>query len=162
MRSWITGALLLLLLLPVTSTAAEISVQEALLRAKPAVSLVVAEVGSEVIVTCGGVGEKLIRPAPSRETGTGWFISPSGWMITNAHLVSPASQTPAGVADQQARSAVREACGELSPQALAAAAARAKVNLDPSISVILSNEIRAPATVSKYSPPVAGESMSGP
>jgi len=39
MRSWITGALLLLLL-PVTSTAAEISVQEALLRAKPAVSLV--------------------------------------------------------------------------------------------------------------------------
>src|SRR5437867_5634509 len=53
------------------------------------VSLVVAEVGSEVIVTCGGGGEKLIRPAPFRETGTGWFISPSGWMITNAHLVSP-------------------------------------------------------------------------
>ncbi len=160
MRSWITGALLPLLL-PVTSTAAEISVQEALLRAKPAVSLVVAEVGSEVIVTCGGGGEKLIRPAPFRETGTGWFISPSGWMITNAHLVSPASQTPAWVADQQARRAVREACGELSPQALAAAVARAKVKLDPSISVILSNGIRLPATVSKYSPPVAGESMSG-
>src|SRR5437899_10281509 len=159
MRSWITGALLLLL--PVISTAAEISVQEALLRAKPAVSLVVAEVGSEVIVTCGGGGEKLIRPAPFRETGTGWFISPSGWMITNAHLVSPASQTPAWVADQQARRAVREACGELSPQALAAAVARAKVKVDPSISVILSNGIRLPATVSKYSPPVAGESMSG-
>src|SRR5437879_9568545 len=109
MRSWITGALLLLL--PVTSPAAEISVQEALLRAKPAVSLVVAEVGSEVIVTCGGGGQKLIRPAPFRETGTGWFISPSGWMITNAHLVSPASQTPAWVAEQQERRAVREACG---------------------------------------------------
>src|SRR5437867_11683581 len=88
MRSWITGALLLLL--PVISTAAEISVQEALLRAKPAVSLVVAEVGSEVIVTCGGGGEKLIRPAPFRETGTGWFISPSGWLLKNALLVSPA------------------------------------------------------------------------
>src|SRR2546430_9383718 len=97
MRSWITGALLLLLL-PVTSTAAEISVQEALLRAKPAVSLVVAEVGSEVIVTCGGGGEKLIRPAPFRETGTGWFISPSGWMITNAPLGSPATPTPPGAA----------------------------------------------------------------
>src|SRR5207245_8820837 len=99
MRSWITGALLLLLL-PVTSTAAEISVQEALLRAKPAVSLVVAEVGSEVIVTCGGGGEKLIRPAPFREPGTGWFIGPSGWVTTNAHLGAPARQRPAWVADQ--------------------------------------------------------------
>src|SRR2546430_10776397 len=119
MRSWITGALLLLLL-PVTSTAAEISVQEALLRAKPAVSLVVAEVGSEVIVTCGGGGEKLIRPAPFRETGTGWVISPSGWMITNAHLVSPASQTPARGADQQGRKAVRGGGRGLLAQALRA------------------------------------------
>src|SRR5881296_4555489 len=139
MRSWITGALLLLLLLPVTSTAAEISVQEALLRAKPAVSLVVAEVGSEVIVTCGGGGEKLIRPAPFRETGTGWFISPSGWMITNAHVVSPAHRPPTWVADQQARRAVREACGELPPETLAATATRARVKLDPSLAVILSN-----------------------
>src|SRR2546429_7978331 len=100
MRSWITGALLLLLLLPVTSTAAEISVQEALLRAKPAVALVVAEVGSEVLVTCGGGGAKVVRPAPFRETGTGWFVSPSGWMITNAHVVSPAHRPPAWVADQ--------------------------------------------------------------
>src|SRR2546426_8363768 len=84
----------LLLLLPVPSTAAEFSVQEALLRAKPAVALVVAEVGSEVLVTCGGRGEKLVRPAPFRETGTGWVVSPSGWMITNAHLRSPAPPPP--------------------------------------------------------------------
>src|SRR2546428_11691285 len=103
MRSWITGALLLLL--PVISTAAEISVQEALLRAKPAVSLVVAEVGSEVIVTCGGGGEKLIRPAPFRETGTGWFISPSGGMVTNAHPLSPARQNTPWGAPQRARRA---------------------------------------------------------
>src|SRR5439155_16929204 len=74
MRLGFTGALLLLL--PATSTAAEFSVQEALLRAKPAVALVVAEVGSEVLVTCGGRGEKVVRPAPFRETGTGWFVSP--------------------------------------------------------------------------------------
>jgi S1-C subfamily serine protease len=160
MRPWITGALPLLLL-PVTPAAAEISVQEALLRAKPAVALVVAEVGSEIIVSCGGGAEKRVRPAPMRETGTGWFLSPSGWMLTNAHVVSAARKPPAGAADQQARRAVREACGELSPEALAAAAARAKVRLDPSISVILSNGVRLPATVRKYSPPVAGESMSG-
>src|SRR2546430_17250650 len=68
MRLGFTGALLLLL--PATSTAAEFSVQEALLRAKPAVALVVAEVGSEVLVTCGGRGEKGGRPAPLRRTST--------------------------------------------------------------------------------------------
>src|SRR5256712_14200404 len=92
MRSWITGALLLLL--PVISTAAEISVQEALLRAKPAVSLVVAEVGSEVIVTCGGGGGKPIRPAPFRETGPGWVISPSGWRSTTPPPLAPPSPPP--------------------------------------------------------------------
>src|SRR5213076_2804166 len=160
MRPWITGALPLLLL-PVTPAAGEISVQEALLRAKPAVALVVAEVGTEVIVSCGGGAERRVRPAPIRDTGTGWFLSPSGWMLTNAHVVSAARKPPAWAVDQQARRAVREACGELSPQALAVAAAKAQVRLDPSISVILSNGVRLPATVSKYSPPVAGETMSG-
>src|SRR5256886_8517610 len=113
MRPWIAGALLVLL--PVSPAAAEISVQEALLRAKPAVALVIAEVSSEVVLTCSGGGEKRIRPAPFRETGSGWFLSPSGWLLTNAHVVSAARNPPAWVADQQARRAVREACGELSP-----------------------------------------------
>jgi hypothetical protein len=39
--------------------------------------------------------------------------------------------------------------------------ARAKARLDPSISVILSNGMRLPATVAKYNPRVAGEGMSG-
>ncbi len=42
-----------------------------------------------------------------------------------------------------------------------AAARAAKVRLDPSISVMLSNGIRLSATVATYSPPVTGESMSG-
>src|SRR5437762_13541622 len=159
MRLGFTGALLLLL--PATSTAVEFSVQEALLRAKPAVALVVAEVGSEVLVTCGGRGEKVVRPAPFRETGTGWFVSPSGWMITNAHVVSPAHRPPAWVADPQARRAVRHACGELPPGTLAATAARARVKLDPSLAVILSNGVRLAPAVTKYSLPVAAESMSG-
>src|SRR2546422_10091041 len=107
MRLGFAGALLLLL--PATSTAAEFSVQEALLRAKPAVALVVAEVGSEVLVTCGGRGEEVVRPAPFRETGTGWFVSPRGWVITNPHVVAPPHPPPAWGADPQARPPAREA-----------------------------------------------------
>src|SRR5256885_14240061 len=95
MRLGFTGALLLLL--PATSAAAEFSVQEALLRAKPAVALVVAEVGSEVLVTCGGRGEEGVRPAPLRETGTGWFVRPGRWGVTNPPaLVPPPPPPPPG------------------------------------------------------------------
>src|SRR3972149_1857006 len=109
-------ALAFLFLVP-SSAAAEISVQEALLRAKPAVALVVAEVSAEVVVLCGGGPEKKISPAPFRETGTGWFLNPSGWVITNGPVVSPPPRPPKTVAEPQARAAVREACGNLSPQA---------------------------------------------
>ena len=158
MRRW--PALAVFLLAPPAAQAADVSVQEALLRAKPAVAMVVAEVAAEVTVSCGG-RETTAAAAPFRETGTGWFISPGGWMITNAHVVSPARQTPKWVADKLAQSGARQACGDLGAPALAALAARARVKLDPSIYVILSNGIRLPATVAKYSPPVACEAMSG-
>lgn len=64
MRAWLTVALALLP--PGIATADEISVQEALLRAKPAVALVVAEVGSEVAVNCGPGGELSVKPTPFR------------------------------------------------------------------------------------------------
>lgn len=135
--------------------------QEALLRAKPAVALVMSEVASELIVTCPTGGRKRVAPTPLRETGTGWFISPSGWMITNAHVVSPARQPSKGITDKLIEAGVSEACGNIGRQARASAVAGAKLTLDPSISVILSNGIRLAATVVKYSPPVAGEAMSG-
>ncbi len=154
-------SLTLPLLAPVAAFAAEVSVQEALLRAKPAVALVIAEVASDIAVSCGAGPEKRLSPTPFRETGTGWFIAPSGWMITNAHVVSPAHTPSRSIAEQLAQQAAREACGGLSPPALAAVAGRAKVKLNPSIYVILSNGIRLTATVVKYSPPVGGEGMSG-
>jgi len=46
------------------------SVQEAILRAKPATVLVITEVTSEVSVNCGG-GLTKVSPNPFRETGTG-------------------------------------------------------------------------------------------
>ena len=159
MGKWIASVLLLAV--PGIAGGAELSVQEALLRSKPAVALVVSEVASEVMVKCPTGDQQRVIPTPLRETGTGWFIAPNGWMITNAHVVSPAHLPPKAIAEQQVEDGVRRACGDIGQQALSTVIARAQVKLNPSISVILSNGIRLPATVVRYSPPVAGERMSG-
>lgn len=137
--------------------AADVSVQEALLRAKPAVALVIAEVTTEVQVDCGR-GPVRVKPPMLRETGTAWFVDPAGWMVTNAHVVSPAHQPPGWLLARQRRQAVDQACG---PGAAAGVFAGAQVKAAPSLSVMLSNGSRWPARVVKYSPPVAGEAMSG-
>ena len=129
------------------------TVQEALLRAKPAVVLVVSEVGGDVVVRCGGGAERKVTPPPFRETGTGWFVGPAGWVVTNAHVVSPAYRPPDWLTREQADKAVKQTCG--------AVPGTARPALEPSISVFLSNGVKFPATVVKYSPPVAGEAMSG-
>ena len=143
------------------AAAAAPSVQEVLLRAKPAVALVVSEVTAEVTVACPGGGKQQVSPPPVRETGTGWFISPSGWVITNGHVVSPAHQPRQDDERQLRERAVRQACGDLDDKRLTETVARAKVKLDSTISVILSNGMRLPAAVAKYSPPVADKGMSG-
>jgi S1-C subfamily serine protease len=149
---------LLLAVGAVMPASAAVSPQETLVRAKPAVTLVIVEVGSEVTLTCPGGREQTVTPAPFRETGTGWFVDPSGWLITNAHVVARAHGPSERASRDQIRRAVTSACGETG---MAAAARTAKVKLDPSISVILSNGIRLAATVAKYSPPLTGEAMSG-
>jgi len=158
MHRWFASALVLAL--PCLADAAP-SVQEVLLRAKPAVALVVSEVAAEVTVTCPSGGRQQVTPPPVRETGTGWFISPSGWVITNGHVVSPAHRPQPSIERELLERGVRQACGDVSEQTLADAIARAKAKLDPSISVILSNGMRLSATVAKYIPPVTGEGMSG-
>jgi S1-C subfamily serine protease len=158
MRRWFASVLVLAV--PCLADAAP-SVQEVLLRAKPAVALVVSEVAAEVTVTCPSGGSQQVTPPPIRETGTGWFINPSGWVITNGHVVSPAHRPLPSIERELLERGVRQACGDVSDQTLAAAVVRAKAKLDPAISVILSNGMRLSATVAKYSPPVAGEGMSG-
>ena len=158
MHRWFASALISVL--PSLADAAP-PVQEVLLRAKPAVALVVSEVAAEVTVTCPSAGGQQVAPPPVRETGTGWFISPSGWVITNGHVVSPAYRPQPSLERELLERGVRQACGDVSDQTLADAVARAKAKLDPSISVILSNGMRLSATVAKYIPPVAGEGMSG-
>jgi S1-C subfamily serine protease/rhodanese-related sulfurtransferase len=153
-----------------------ITVQEALLRAKPATVLVVAEVASEVTLDCGS-GPIKITPPVFRETGTGWFLDADGWLMTNGHVVQPAYEPPRWLANQQAQRAVTSAClpqvlkkmglqpGDR-PESEEAAKRKlldsvlpsAKVNLKPDVFVVTSKG-RFKAEVKKYSPPV--NEMSG-
>ena len=158
-----------------------LSVQETVLRAKPATVLVISEVAAEVTLNCGS-GQQSITPPPFRETGTGWFIDPSGWVITNGHVVQPAYETPRWLVNQVAQRAVTTACLEAALKAkgmqpgerpdaedaikrklLDQVLPTVKVNVTPQVSVVLSNGNRLKSEVKKYSPPVSTEpgAMSG-
>ena len=158
-----------------------LSVQETVLRAKPATVLIISEVSAEVTLNCGG-GPQTVTPPAFRETGTGWFIDPTGWVITNGHVVQPAHEVPRWLVNQQAQRAVSAAC---LPAALQAAKVQpgehpeqedaikrrlldkvlptVKVNITPQVSVVLSSGLRLKGEVKKYSPPVSAEpgTMSG-
>ncbi len=154
---------------------APISLPEGMLRAKPAVVLVVAEVTAEVTLDCGG-GPTKVTPPPFRETGTGWFIDSGGWVVTNGHVVQPAHETPRWLVNQQAQRAVSMAClpralerARLTPgerpdaedavrrKLLDAVLPTAKVTLNPQVFVLISNGSKLKAEVKKYSPPVSTE-----
>jgi S1-C subfamily serine protease len=168
----------LLLGLPARAAAQERSLQEILLRAKPAAVIVVAEVGGQVRLRCGGV-EKTVSPAPYRESGSGFFISPRGWVITNGHVVYVAQEPPRRwMTTHLVEKAFRAEClpdlltrrgliaGErpdledtLTREAVASTPAD-NVTLDPTVSVILQNGMRLAGRIAKYSAP-RGETMSG-
>jgi S1-C subfamily serine protease len=152
-----------------------LSVQETVLRAKPATVLVISEVAAEVSLNCGS-GPQTVTPGAFKETGTGWFIDPSGWVVTNGHVVQPAHETPRWLVNQMAQRAVTTAC---LPDALKAAKLEAgenpaaeealkrrvldkvlptvKVTIAPKVSVVLSSGTRLKSEVKKYTPPASSE-----
>src|SRR5436190_1183475 len=91
------------------AAASAVTLQEALLLAKPAVALVTAEVRAEVTLNCGR-GTVTVRPTPFVETGTGWFIDGRGYLITNGHVVDPAHRMPAWVTHELKKKAIDQAC----------------------------------------------------
>jgi S1-C subfamily serine protease/rhodanese-related sulfurtransferase len=164
------AALALALATPVTAGA--VSVQEAILLAKPAVALVTAEVRAEVTMNCGN-RTVTVRPIPFVETGTGWFIDGRGYLITNAHVVDPAHRVPPWVTHELKKKAIEQACVDpalraqglargqrpdleesLRREASARALASAQVTPQPQLSVLLSNGVSLKAEVVKFSPPV--------
>jgi S1-C subfamily serine protease/rhodanese-related sulfurtransferase len=161
-----------------TGTAAY-SVQEAILRVKPAVVLITTEVRGDVTLNCGR-GPVTVSPAPYVETGTGWFVDGRGYVITNAHVVDPAHRLPPWVTHELKKKAIEQACVEPQlkakglmhgqrpdveeslRQAAAGALAGAKLEAQPQITVMLSNGVKLEAKVLKFSPPPTVDSQGKP
>jgi rhodanese-related sulfurtransferase len=134
--------------------AAALSVQEAILLAKPAVALVSAEVAVDVTVNCGR-GPLTVTPAPFVEIGTGWFVDGRGFLVTNAHVVDPAHRLPSWVIRELKKKGIEKGCGESALVARGEALiASARVAPSPRIIVVLSSGARLPAQVKKFSPPL--------
>jgi S1-C subfamily serine protease/rhodanese-related sulfurtransferase len=162
-----------------TSTAAY-SVQEAILRVKPAVVLITTEVRGDVTLNCGR-GPVTVSPSPYIETGTGWFVDGRGYVITNAHVVDPAHRLPPWVTHELKKKAIDQACvepqlkarglmhgqrpevEEALRQAAGAALTSAKLETEErQITVMLSNGVKLPAEVQKFSPPPTVDSRGKP
>ena len=171
MRALRLGLVLASVLLVGPREAPALTVQEAILRAKPAVALVTAEVRADVTMNCGR-GLVTVSPRPFVETGTGWFVDGRGWLVTNAHVVDPAYRPRPWVTHELKKKAIEQACVEpvlrerglmrgLRPdveeqirrQASDQALATAKVATFPKITVMLSNGTKLAAEVKKFSPP---------
>ena len=172
MRAVVAGLLLATGWLAEPRAAVGLSVQEAILRAKPAVALVTAEIRADVTMNCGQ-GPVEVSPAPFIETGTGWFVDGRGFLITNAHVVDPAHRLPPWVTHELKKKAIEQACVEpalrarglirgqrpevedqIRRQASDVGLATAKVAPVPKITVMLSNGTKLTAEVRKFSPPL--------
>jgi rhodanese-related sulfurtransferase len=157
-----------------------LSVQEASLRARPAVALITARVDAEVMLDCGQ-GPVIIKPAPFVETGTGWFVDGRGWLITNAHVVDPAYRMPPWVPHELKKKAIDQACvdpalktrglmrgqnPDIEDRIRRAVTDRAMAKMQftpqPSLTVMLSNGTRLPAEVKKFSPPITFDTSNRP
>ena len=175
MRALVLGLLLTGAWLGAPSRVAAYSVQEAILRVKPAVVLITTEVRGDVTLNCGR-GPVAVSPAPYVETGTGWFVDGRGYIITNAHVVDPAYRPRPWVTHELKKRAIDQACVE--PQlkdrglmqgekpdveerlrlAAAGALAGAKLETQSQITVMLSSGVKLEAKVQKFSPPPSVDS----
>jgi len=161
----------------IPSPSSALSVQEALLLAKPAVALVSAQVNANVTVNCGQ-GPVTISPRPYIEVGTGWFVDGRGYLITNAHVIDPAYRVPPWVVVELKLRAVEEGCVKPAVRARGFAPGQrpdleeemlraiplAAVTLTPTarVSVLLSNGANLEAQVAKFSAPITLDAKGNP
>ena len=161
----------------IPSPSSALSVQDALLLAKPAVALVSAQVNANVTVNCGQ-GPVTISPRPYIEVGTGWFVDGRGYLITNAHVIDPAYRVPPWVVFDLKLRAVEEGCVKPAVRARGFAPGQrpdleeemlraiplATVTLTPTarVSVLLSNGANLEAQVAKFSAPITLDAKGNP
>jgi len=164
-----------LMVLPSSSPA--LSIQEALLRAKPAVALVSAEVAATARVNCGQ-SLVTVSPRPYIEAGTAWFVDGRGFLVTNAHVVDPAYRLPPWVTHDLKQGAIEEGCVKPALRARGVAPgqrpeleeeirraippAAAKLTTTRHVRVLLSNGADLDARVVKFSAPITLDATGKP
>ena len=154
---------------------AAMTVQEAILRAKPAVVVIASQIGADITLNCGK-GLVSVSPTPFVGTGSGWFVDGRGYVVTSAHVVAPPSAP-----FELAKKAILEGCvdpelrakgltrgqrpdveerirARVTDRAMATMTARRH----SSITVLLANGTKLPAEVKKISPALTFDAKGAP
>ena len=137
---------------------------ELLLKAKPAVVIIVTEVSSAVRLACPNGSPRRVTLDPDREHGTGFLITPDGYIVTNGHVVQAYHDADdQEIRETALRQAVEQACvspglsEERRRQAVDSLLPRvspaAGVEITKTLTVVLSNREAFVAEVKSYSPP---------
>ena len=135
---------------------------EVILRVKPAVVLVVTEVAGTVRLTCPAKGGQELAVPPVQAHGSGFLISPDGYLVTSGHVVQPYAEEDPETREAFIRQAIEQRCLEASPPGATRRAAvqglfariapSARIDWKKSLTVVLSNRERFTAEVKAYSP----------
>jgi serine protease Do len=139
---------------------------EVVLKAKPAVVIVVTEVSGEVRLACPNSSRRRVALPASKAFGTGYIVTPDGYLITNGHVVQPYYESDdREVRESFVRQAIEQAClgQDLSQERRQKAAQQmyprvssaATAELKKTLTVILSNREKFVGEVKAYSPPLA-------